>query len=386
MSSAVGEAFQNIVMVGKFPFAVLMVNINAKFVDVNVHPTKMQVRFSDDKKIYQAIYWAVKNALSQKKYVPSITQRSAKGQSEPVRTFSDLSKNETQKAKQIDINLLRDTAYKPDKLPEKEIKETPNENKTIDEHIIAGLFFGKDKLSSLSSSKEFLSENVYEKKAEEVKIQIKEETKPEEPQKEEPALLTELKAGVDFAIVGQVFATYIILQKDDQMLIIDQHAAQERIFFDELICEYNKKELASQLLLLPATVTVSAELFDAVSANLELFSSLGFECERFGETDFVIRAVPAACSDADTEDLFISVANILKNGCADVKKSFAQDALHTMACKKAIKGNRVLTKDEMENLCEKVLSLESINTCPHGRPICISMTKYEMEKQFKRIV
>ena len=390
ISSAVGEAFQNTVMVGKHPFAVLMVKINAHFVDVNVHPTKMQVRFSDDKKIYQSIFWAVKNALSQTKYVPYIGGTEAK-RSEQIRILADISKNEAEKAKQIDINLLRDAAYKPDKLPEKEIKETPKENKTIDEHIIAGSFFGKDKLSSLSSSKEFLTENVYEKKAEEHDAPIKEEIKVpektyEEPIKKESAPLPKLKAGIDFAIVGQVFATYIILQKDDQMLIIDQHAAQERIFFEELLCEYEKKEIPSQLLLLPKTVTLSAELFSAVDENLELFSSLGFECERFGETDFLIRAVPSSFSEADTEDLFISVAQILKNGCADLKKSFAEDALHTMACKRAIKGNRVLSKEEMESLCEKVLFFESINTCPHGRPICISMTQYELEKQFKRIV
>ena len=194
------------------------------------------------------------------------------------------------------------------------------------------------------------------------------------------------KAGIDFTVTGQVFATYIILQKDNEMLIIDQHAAQERLFFEELVREYREKEIPSQYLLLPQTVTVSSELFDAVCDNLDLFSSLGFECERFGEADFVIRAVPSGFDDADIEDLFLSVANLFKNGCADAKKSFAEEVLHTMACKRAIKGNQMLTRAEMETLCEKVLSFESINTCPHGRPICISMTKYELEKQFKRII
>ena len=201
-----------------------------------------------------------------------------------------------------------------------------------------------------------------------------------------PAPSVSPKAGIDFTVIGQVFATYIILQKDNEMLIVDQHAAQERLFFEEMVREYREKEIPSQFLLLPQTVTVSSELFDAVCDNLETFSSLGFECEKFGEADFVIRAVPSGFGDADTEDLFLSVANLFKNGCADAKKGFAEEVLHTMACKRAIKGNRVLSKNEMENLCEKVLSFESINTCPHGRPICIAMTKYEMEKQFKRII
>ncbi len=398
ISSAVGEAFQNTVMVGKHPFAVLMVKINANFVDVNVHPTKMQVRFSDDKKIYQSIFWAVKNALSQTKYVPFI-EKTEKKRSEQSRTLSALSLNEAQKAKQIDINFLRDVQYKREIQDEEKNEEAPKTNKSIEEHISSGSFFSKDKLSSLSSSKGFLTENVYEEKEEKeetpkkeelhkdiAQISLKEKNADETILKTDSSSVPKLNSGVDFVIVGQVFATYIILQKDDQMLIIDQHAAQERIFFEELLCEYEKKELPSQLLLLPQTVTLSAELFEAVSENLELFSSLGFECERFGESDFLIRAVPSSFSEADTEDLFISVAQILKNGCADIKKSFAEEALHTMACKRAIKGNRVLSKEEMESLCEKVLFFESINTCPHGRPICISMTRYEMEKQFKRIV
>ena len=403
MSSAAGEAFQNSMMVGKFPFSVLQIRLNAQFVDVNVHPTKMQVRFSDDKKIYHAIYWAVKNALCETKHVPSITAKDAQS---PAKTFAgDVFKKEVPAATQTDINLLRDVKYKTDeKIAEK--KEPEKKEKTIDDFVSAGEFITKEKLSSLSSSKDFLADNVYEKKESETIEKLSKETeKKEEPeeekrvkevrflnetqneeQKEEKPMPVMLKAGIDFLVVGQVFATYIILQKGDEMLFVDQHAAQERIFFEELVAEFKEKELSSQYLLLPQTVTVSPELFDAVNDNIDLFSSLGFECESFGGTDFVIRSVPLAFGDHDTEDLFLSVANLLKNGFADAKKSFAEEALHTLACKRAIKGNSILSKNEMEALCEKVLSFESINTCPHGRPICVSMTKYEMEKNFKRIV
>lgn len=374
MSAAVNEAFQNTVMVGKYPVAILMTKVNGNFVDVNVHPTKTEVRFSDDKKVYHSVFWAVKNALSVKKYVPDVAMKPQSVSA--AASVREEAVKEQNKATQLDINLLRDSFFKnPPAAPAPQVKsEPPKMQEEIAEHIAKNAFFAKDDISSLSSTGAPAPEIP--------KAEPKPEPKPE-PEKPEPAML---KAGVDFSVVGQVFATYIIVQKDNEMLIIDQHAAQERMFFEQLVADYEAKEIPVQLLLLPQTVSLEPVQFASVCENFDFFASLGFECEEFGESAVVIRAVPSAIADADIKDTFLSVAELLSGGCANVKKTLAEEALHTMACKRAIKGNSVLSKAEMESLAEKVLSFDYINTCPHGRPICVSMTKYEMEKQFKRIV
>lgn len=375
MSAAVNEAFQNTVMVGKYPVAILMTKVNGNFVDVNVHPTKTEVRFSDDKKVYHSIFWAVKNALSVKKYVPDVAMKPQSVSA--AASVREEAVKEQNKATQLDINLLRDSFFKTPPAPSAPPapkSEPPKMQEEIADHIASNVFFSKDDISSLSSSGAPAPEIP--------KAEPKPEPKPE-PEKPEPAML---KAGADFSVVGQVFATYIIVQKDNEMLIIDQHAAQERMFFEQLVADYEAKEIPVQLLLLPQTVSLDPVLFASVCDNFDFFASLGFECEEFGENAVVIRAVPSAIAEADIKDTFLCVAELLSGGCANVKKTLAEEALHTMACKRAIKGNSVLSMPEMESLAEKVLSFDYINTCPHGRPICVSMTKYEMEKQFKRIV
>ena len=206
-----------------------------------------------------------------------------------------------------------------------------------------------------------------------------------EPEQEIPdaPIITESKplyvSGVDFAVIGQIFNTYIIVQKDNEMLIIDQHAAHERLYFEELIEEYRNKGIRSQILLMPVTVDFDPVRFNTVISNLETFSDLGFECEQFGDRSIIVRAVPGTMSDVEIKDTVTDISAMLEKGTGDIRKTLMEDVLHTMACKRAIKGNRKLSFEEMETLVQKVLSFDSINTCPHGRPIITSMTKYELE-------
>ena len=154
----------------------------------------------------------------------------------------------------------------------------------------------------------------------------------------------------------------------------------------ELVEEYRSKGLKSQVLLIPVTVDFDPLSFDVVTKNFDVFSNLGFECEEFGDKSIIVRAVPSAMADSEIKDVICEITELLVRGTSDIKKTFMDDVLHTMACKRAIKGNTILTREEMETLASKVLSFEWINTCPHGRPIITSMTKYELEKNFKRIV
>jgi len=134
------------------------------------------------------------------------------------------------------------------------------------------------------------------------------------------------------------------------------------------------------------TVDFDPVSFNIAANNLDIFASLGFECEEFGDKSIIVRTCPSAMTDSDIKDTIIDITHLIKKGTSDIKKTLMEDALHTMACKRAVKGNTLLTKREAELLVEKVLEFETINTCPHGRPIMISMSKYELEKNFKRIV
>ncbi len=404
ISAALAEAYQNTMMVGKFPFAVIFIKVSGNFVDVNVHPTKIEVRFSDDKKVYSSVFWAVKNALSAKKYVPEIDLSAKKEKAEAMAVRKQIASNKNE-AVQVDINLLKDTYikntapvpkpdYKPEPSPEinpeqKSGPELPSMADVIREHIEDNVFFGKADISSFKSPLPEIHSQEKEFPPPEVKVP---ETQPEIPAGDKPTeeaaqgKSDTLKCGVDFAIVGQIFNTYIICQKENEMIIIDQHAAHERIYFEELVEEYRTKGLKAQLLMMPVTVDFDPVNFDIASRNLETLSSFGFDCEEFGTDSIIVRTVPAVMTDSEIKDTICHIINLLAKGTADIKKTFMEDVLHTMACKRALKGNTALSRKEMETLAERVLSFTSINTCPHGRPIITTMSKYELEKNFKRIV
>lgn len=399
ISAALSEGYKNSIMVGKFPFAVINVEINPAFVDVNVHPTKMEVRFSDDKKIFEAVYWATKNALEKKRIVPQIKTE--------TKTF--VVPQEIKKSKQVDINLLKDSFVKE---KEEYKKEVPfyKPKITIDDLKPKERSFDvlSDNLKGFTHKKEteeklVLNEEIKQEVKQEINFE-KEEIKPlkkeivkpiedtnEEITKEDKLakvdkIVPSLKAGIDFRVAGQIFSTYIIVEKDNEMCLIDQHAAHERIYFEEFYADFKNKSINSQILLIPAMVNLPQKLYDIAIENIEFFKSLGFEVDSYGNNVIALRQVPAACSDCNLTDIVTEILeDVNKKGKADILDSELH-ALYTMACKRAVKGNRNLSLKEMESIVERAYALEHINTCPHGRPIEIKMSKKDLEKEFKRIV
>lgn len=411
MSAAVSEAYKNTVMTGRFPVCILKAEVNANSVDVNVHPTKMEVRFSDEKKVYNLIYWAVKNALSDKKYIPEI-QTSSK-MSAPA--TGSLVKNAPSYdgAKQMELNILKDVfAKKEEPIITETLKAEKAQSKSVNlpnEKITTQSGFFKK-----PPADDFVKKTVEEIKKEfdetedtsrfnhipkekvEMKSEIIKPVSKENPVSETPAsqiletktpVKSEMpKADLDFVLVGQIFGTYIILQKDNEMLIIDQHAAHERIYFEKLYKEFEERGIQSQLLLLPVTMTLNAIEFNAAIENKDFFEKLGFEVDAFGETSIIVRSTPDTLEEQDIKDAISDIISMLMQNKNNIKKELAGEALHIIACKRALKGNHVMTEKEMKSLAEQVLALEDgINTCPHGRPIIVKMSKYNLEKQFKRL-
>ena len=436
LSAALSEGCKNTVMVGKFPFAVLNVEVNPAFVDVNVHPTKMEVRFSDDKKVFEAVYWAVKNALEKNRVVPEMKIPERKSEKKKFDVPEGI-----KKSNQIDINLLRDAfvkskeSYRAEeaniksvgikenggiKAEKREAKisnmqnnaEIPraervtiddlkpkNGTKTLKDE---GGFYPDDEFVKTASGSETFeslkndSENSGAKSAKTCAAigengVFGEKTDVYENvcgcgETDEKTTNAELKAGIDFKVIGQIFSTYIIVEMKGEMRIIDQHAAHERLYFEEFTEDYKNKSILSQLMLIPATVSLVPTLFETVSANKEFFNSLGFEIDDFGDNVVIVRKIPAALEGCGIDGLIVEIAEILQNKNKVDLTDLPEISLHTMACKRAIKGNTPLSFKEMENLVQKVYTLGNINTCPHGRPIEIKMTKKDLEKEFKRIV
>lgn len=421
MSAAVSEAYKNTIMTGRFPVCVLKAEVDPKFVDVNVHPSKIEVRFADEKKVYNMIYWAVKNALTDKKFVPEFEVKSTVGNKS---SEGNLVKNAPsyEEAKQMEINLLRDSyivdtsskaqiksepeASKPakpeaeDTRPQK--KEEPMQVEESQEKVFDSLekadiskpFFEspsqlyetpEEDTSRFATEKKEVENQVQRKVSQNIQYTEKKELREEKPI--DPIPEEKPIADVDFKLVGQVFGTYILIQKNNELLVIDQHAAHERIYFEELLEEFNKETVSSQLMLLPVTMVLSPTEVDVAVKGKAFFNQLGFEIDDFGQNTIIIRSTPGTMEEQDIKDCVSQIITLLDEHNSNLAREIYEEALHMVACKRALKGNSVLSEKEQKALAERVLSMgEGINTCPHGRPIMIKMSKYSLEKQFKRIV
>ena len=199
---------------------------------------------------------------------------------------------------------------------------------------------------------------------------------------------TEVKQPVkaEFRLIGQIFNTYIIIERENNMIMIDQHAAHERLNYEKLKKELEQKQVYSQMLLIPAVVNLSANEMAVFAENAEFIYSIGFDAEEFGNNTVIIRSVPIAAIEDEVSDLFVEIISQLADNKKEIISQKRERLLYTIACKAAVKANCKLDEKEQKTLVEKVFGLENINTCPHGRPIMISMSEYEIEKQFKRIV
>ncbi len=200
--------------------------------------------------------------------------------------------------------------------------------------------------------------------------------------KEEKETVTAVK---DYKIIGQIFSSYIVIEKGDTMYLLDQHAAHERLLFDKLLKEFENKEIITQKLLVPCTVKLSPTELEIVSENTEVFTGLGFDIDFFSGNEIIVRELPYGLSTFELSDTVIEIIDIIKDNKKSLITYKQEKALHTLACKSAIKANMSFSEMETEKLVEDVLKLQDANTCPHGRPIFVSYPKKEIEKQFKRI-
>lgn len=379
-SAALSEGYKNSIMVGKFPSCVLNIKINPSLVDVNVHPSKTEVRFSDERVIFNAIFFACKNALA-KGDTPKQVKEIAK----------DFYKAPEKAPEQIRI------VQKPEPVSDfwQHIpKKTEPAKVTVSETPAVKINFVEPqtpevKTIAVASAPEVIPQK--EEKIEEILLNTSPaktvvETKVEEPIVETKVEIKEIKPVFDeeeFHLVGEAFKTYIICEYKGKMVIIDKHAAHERIIYEKLKSE--NAERTPQLLLLPVTVTLSKEEYSAVLENLELLNSAGFDAEDFGNGCVIVRECPMEISADDVQDVICEIAGRFVEKKQDVMFEKLDWIFHSVACRSAIKAGNFTSRLEMERFAKQLLSMPDIRYCPHGRPVLIEMTQRELEKNFGRI-
>ncbi|MBQ8637219.1 MAG: DNA mismatch repair endonuclease MutL [Clostridia bacterium] len=360
ITRALEEAYKNQIMIGKFPMAVLNVEVNPNEIDINVHPTKLEVKFSDDSLVYRAVYHGVKNALYSVSQVPEVERQEPSPEPTPVlpREASGWQDNKTPTQRGGFVHYER-------KMPEPSF--TPIKSEKYMQETTS--FTPRESYEYLENKRETL-----------VSIGDSPITGIRE-QKEVVRGIESLPR--NFKIIGQIFDTYILIERDDSLLMIDQHAAHERIKYEELKAELAKRTPTPQRLIAHVPVELSPAEKVMAEENIEKLLGLGFEIEE-KKGEFYITAVPSPMDEESMVAVFVELVTAFGDNKQNVIDAAKERLTYTIACKAAIKANRRLTEIEMYALANKVFDMENINTCPHGRPIVIKMTKKEIEKEFGR--
>ena len=352
LQAAVEQAYKNTLLTGRFPACVLYLSLGLGSVDVNVHPAKTEVKFSEEKKVFDLVYQTVKLALEaeNKPVEIKLSEGTKKAVSEPSPDFF----------KTMSAESYRKEAARPAYAPKKEQDFRPYENASL---------FSSPKPSYRAEEKPFekIRPEPTEKVSGYVEKSVENVNKPEEK---------------SFRLIGEALNTYILVEVGEELLMIDKHAAHERMIFDRL--KKQDREIMSQTLLTPITLRPDAEDAELIEQNGETLAELGFEIEPFGQSDYIIRALPADMDAGEGKAALEEICEKLKKGRLDAK-SAGDEILHTVACKAAIKAGRRHDNTELLRIARAVLAGE-VKYCPHGRPVSVALTKKELDKFFSRIV
>ena len=415
---AMEEACKGSIMVGKFPSCVLNLTVPAESVDVNVHPSKIEVRFINERPVFDTVYHGIKSALLRGDSRKEAVLNSKKSDNiKPVNPFNLANKYIKEEKPPV----------KPTPVVNKEKKETsvfdeldiiPNKKNNpykfdfVSDSVSARenyLNILKNKNSNNNVKKEHkenLEKNPLQLGEEPQKVESSIEKKPEiiaenntiksEPQiilpenvtEEDVTTKHEIKTIIDedkntFRFIGEAMNTYIIVETDDnKIVLIDKHAAHERILFEKLKQEKGRGD--AQMLLVPVTVTLEKSEYNVALEHLDMFSEVGFEVENFGNGTIIVRSAPSYLRNDDISDTVVEICGHIADNRKEIISEHMEWIYHNIACRSAIKAGNKSTPKELIEIANRVFSDDKIRYCPHGRPVCIEISKYEIEKQFGR--
>ena len=369
--AALEEAYRNQIMGGKFPACVLHLHLPAGSVDVNVHPAKTEVKFLNEKAVFDCVHYGVLGALNKAPDRPQVQFKPAP--TAPAKPAAPVSKPAKQE------NFFRTMTAEEYKTFSTVAKEAPKPSPLAAAATAAAVE---------RSMQEPVKEKIILPKAEPLP-KLPEIKKPAPvilpaPAEEEPeqAVIETMPQEIPWRYVGELYNSYILVEQGEEAYLIDKHAAHERILFEKL--KANQEAISSQALLAPVPCRLSPEECAILLANKSLLEELGFEAEEFGENTLLLRQVPMDLDQAQAEETLEQIAADLLHGRREKVTNVRDEVLHTVACKAAIKAGWQTSEAELRVLIEQVMSREDLKHCPHGRPICITLSKKQLEKQFKR--
>lgn len=380
LSKAIEDAFKPFLMQHQYPFTVLYFEIDSSLLDVNVHPTKMELRFSNQQELYREVQSILSAALVHRDIIPEVPVDTPKKNEMEVPKIEKVMPEpfEQKRLEEIRKAVRKDSPYEvkyPDRQPERRetwhAQSQPEHKPPVREQLHA---------SGVTGTEKELAKEAY--------VLREEETYGAKPEGsyEQGSFLKEEEMAKQ-KIIGQLFDTYWLVEYNDRLFIVDQHAAHEKVMYEKLKKQFEKKEFTSQAISPPIVITLSMREAEVLERFKEQFTKLGFEIEHFGGAEYSICGVPGNLYRLNTRDVLIEMLDELTDGISErATTDVILDKIASMSCKAAVKGSQRLSLPEMEQLMKDLMKLDNPYNCPHGRPTIIAMSKYEIEKKFKRIV
>lgn len=433
LSKAIEEGYKNFLMQHQYPFTVLYFTFDQSTLDVNVHPSKMELRFDHNQEIYKQLYDVIYGALAHRNLIPDVPVEEQKEKREE-RVYKDPIPEpfEKRRIQEIRNAITKDSPYElryPERFhqqPKPQNVQTGQTGRQIKHPGVINITHGAHLVREDSFTSGLMpqtQENAVEQAqvpqsqeyavAEQLSVlQGQEHTgqeasipaqgsgqqaaqKEPEPVQEQYEEITLSSISPDFMtqaakkehrIIGQLFDTYWLIEYDEKLYIIDQHAAHEKVLYERTMARLREKDYTSQILSPPLILSLDAKEQEALERFREPIEKLGYEVEHFGGKEYMINAIPGNLFNLDMKDLFIEMLDDFSNMSGRETPELILEKVASMSCKAAVKGNNRLSMPEIQSLIDELLTLDNPYNCPHGRPTIISMTKYELEKKFKRII
>ncbi len=415
ISKAAEDAYKDFMMQHKFPFFVLHFLVDGETVDVNVHPTKMELRFQKQQAVYDAVFEAIHRRLLDQELIPQVTlpepkqpekakeqspspfllkPKSGSGQSAaPVSGPVSLPDADRTVSEDTANTRIQPSVQSPAQPSAKAEPETKDEDYFIRKMRERVMSYHNRSSSAEITGKSAIFRSGDQRQEDRIKNAAKENGNYTVEQKapkqldlfEENLLKREIRA--EYRLIGQVFDTYWLVQFHDNLYIIDQHAAHERVLYERTLKEMKTREFTSQYLSPPIILNLSMQEAEVLNTHKDRFAQLGFEIEEFGGEAYAVRAVPANLFGIAKKELLLEMLDALSDGLnTSMTPELIDEKVASMSCKAAVKGNNRLSAREVDALIGELLLLDNPYHCPHGRPTIIAMSKRELEKKFKRIV
>ncbi len=415
ITKAIENAYAGFVMQHKYPFAVLHLTIEPSWLDVNVHPTKMELRFRNEETVYETLYTAVRSALEGKELIPRVSLAEEKSPAEKEGKAASSAESPARRERgpepferrrqeaqgESTAGSLRASAeqrpagpaYQPADAaaPAGQVRETPAWKPARRPDY---------EPSTIEVLQKALRQEIRQEETGAVSpafpdagTVLEPSGQPEPPRAEAPKQLElfeekllDPQARDEYRLIGQLFDTYWLVQVRDEFLMIDQHAAHEKVLFERTMKSLANREYTSQQMNPPLILTLNAREEQVLSEYRDAFEKIGFEMEPFGGKEYAVYGVPGNLFGLAREDLLLELLDSLADEAGHRRLNLVEEKVALMSCKAAVKGNNRLSVPEAEALIRELMQLEHPYTCPHGRPTIISMSKYEIEKKFKRVV